>query len=99
MDGGAPNRQSMDIMTPGEVDVACSRIVKELLEACTANEGGPHRWRVSDVGESFEPTVKDRMGRSRVAGPTRVKTNLTAECICGVTVRASKDHIAPGRSA
>ena len=86
-------------MTPDESQETANKLVAELLDSCPANYGGPHRWRASAASSSVAPTVRDRMGRVRSDGPMRVRVNVTAQCICGVEVRASKDAIAPGRAA
>lgn len=88
---------SANAMTPDEADVFGARVIKELLEACPASDGGPHQWRATDVGESVEPLAKDRLGRGLPGGPMSVWTNLAAECICGVTVRAMRNrHVETG---
>ena len=71
-----------------------------MLQECPANAGGPHRWRVNQVGESVEPVVPwnaTRYGVPRTVGPLKVRTNLTAECICGVTVKAERTIREEGR--
>jgi hypothetical protein len=82
-----------EIVTAADVDDLTARIVKEMLHVCPANADGPHRWRVNEVGESVEPVVSwnaTRPGVSRTVGPLKVRTNLTAECICGVIVKAER---------
>lgn len=88
---------SAEVMTPGESAAFGARVVTDLLVACPANEGGPHRWRASDIGETIEPVVPlhgTRYGIPRTNEPMKVRLTLTAECICGVTVSAEKKGIA-----
>jgi len=91
-----------EILTPDESNALTARIVKEMLQSCAANAGGPHRWRASEVGESIEPVVPwnaTRPGVPRNVGPLKVRTNLTAECICGVTVKAKRTSREEGRAS
>jgi len=91
-----------EIVTAGDVDALTARIVKEMLHACSVNAGGPHRWRVKEVGGSCEPIVPlnaTRYGIPRTVGPLRIRTNLTVECICGVTVKAERTSREEGRTS